>query len=161
MRKGCTSFGTGWTWSNCARLTRTCCVPCSRVWIRSAIRWRSSIRRICLRAPILLKKALVVTRQNERRLVCRTRKSNHGKWLVGYKKHTFRLWLANIAEQVVLVPLMSWATPAHRQDVLFLEPSLRYCRQHLEFAPGLVVADMAYIHLEMQRRVQKHWGWAS
>lgn len=88
----------------------------------------------------------------------RTRKSNLGRWFVGYKKHTLRLWLGSVAEQVVLVPLMSWAAPANRQDLLFLETSLRYCRQHLEFVPELVVADMAYIHLKMQQRVRQELG---
>jgi hypothetical protein len=50
---------------------------------------------------------------------------------------------------------MSWAAPANRQDLLFLEPSLRYCHRQLEFVPDLVVGDMAYIHLEMQRRVRE------
>jgi hypothetical protein len=88
----------------------------------------------------------------------RTRKSNHGKWFVGYKKHTLRLWLTNMAEQVVLVPLMSWAAPGNRQDLLFLEPSLRYCLKHLEFVPELLVADMAYIDLNLQRRMREELG---
>jgi hypothetical protein len=77
---------------------------------------------------------------------------------VGCKKHTLRLWLSNVGGQVVLVPLMSWAAPANRQDLLFLEPSLRYCHKHLEFVPELVVADMAYIHLKMQRRMREELG---
>jgi hypothetical protein len=88
----------------------------------------------------------------------RTRKSNQGKWFVGYKKHTLRLWLTSVAGQVVLVPLMSWAAPANRQDLLFLEPSLRYCHRQLEFVPELLVADMAYIHLQMQRRLREELG---
>jgi hypothetical protein len=50
---------------------------------------------------------------------------------------------------------MTWAAPANRADVLFLEPSLRYCHQHLDFAPDFVVADMAYINLAMQRRLRE------
>jgi hypothetical protein len=88
----------------------------------------------------------------------RTRKSNLGRWFVGYKKHTLRLWLTEVAEQVALVPLMSWAAPANRQDLLFLEPSLRYCHRHLEFTPELLVADMAYINLQTQRRMREELG---
>lgn len=50
---------------------------------------------------------------------------------------------------------MSWAAPANRGDILFLEPSLRYLRQRLDFTPALVVADMAYINLEMQKRLRE------
>jgi Transposase domain (DUF772) len=90
----------------------------------------------------------------------RTVKSGQSKWFVGYKKHTLRLWLSYLDNQVVLVPLVSWAAPANRADVLFLESSLRYIRRCLEFLPDLVVADMAYISLAMQRRVreQMHVG---
>lgn len=93
-------------------------------------------------------------------LGARTIKSGQSKWFVGYKKHTLRLWLSYFDEQVVLVPLVSWAAPANRADVLFLESSLRYSRRALEFLPDLVVADMAYINLAMQRRVreQMHVG---
>lgn len=50
---------------------------------------------------------------------------------------------------------MSWTAPANRNDVLFLEPSLRYLHKRLDFAPALVVADMAYINLAMQRRLRE------
>jgi hypothetical protein len=58
-------------------------------------------------------------------------------------------------DAVLLVPLMTWVAPANRGDVLFLEPSLRYCQKHLDFLPDLVVGDMAYINLAMQRRVRE------
>jgi hypothetical protein len=53
---------------------------------------------------------------------------------------------------------MSWAAPANRQDLLFLEPSLRYGHKFLDCVPDLLVADMAYIHLQMQRRVRQELG---
>ena len=55
----------------------------------------------------------------------------------------------------MLAPLMSWTAPANRGDVLFLEPSLRYIRKRLDFAPALVVADMAYINMETPRRLRE------
>jgi hypothetical protein len=50
---------------------------------------------------------------------------------------------------------MSWAAPANRGDLLFLEPSLRYLRRRWDFSPSLVVADMAYINMERQRRLRE------
>ena len=52
---------------------------------------------------------------------------------------------------------MSWTAPANRGDVLFLEPSLRYLRRHLDFSPGLIVADMAYINMAMQKRLREEF----
>jgi len=85
----------------------------------------------------------------------RTVKTGQSKWFIGYKKHSLRLWIPQRRETILLVPLMSWTAPANRGDVLFLEPSLRYLRQHLDFTPALVIADMAYINLEMQRRLRE------
>lgn len=39
--------------------------------------------------------------------------------------------------------------------MLFLEPSLRYLAKHLEFIPKLVVTDMAYINMAMQKRLRE------
>jgi hypothetical protein len=50
---------------------------------------------------------------------------------------------------------MSWAAPANRGDLLFLEPSLRYLRKRLDFSPSFVVADMAYISMARQRRLRE------
>jgi hypothetical protein len=76
------------------------------------------------------------------------------RWFIGYKKHTLRLWLPQ-RQEVLLVPLMSWIAPANRGDVLFLEPSVRYLRRHLDFTPSLIVADMAYINFDMQTRLRE------
>jgi hypothetical protein len=90
----------------------------------------------------------------------RTVKSGQSRWYIGYKKHSLRLWLPQHTPSVLLVPLMTWAAPANRGDVLFLEPSLRYCHERLDFVPDFVVADMAYINLAMQRRLreERHIG---
>jgi hypothetical protein len=53
---------------------------------------------------------------------------------------------------------MSWVAPANRGDVKFLQPSLRYVLQHLEFAPWMVLADMAYINMETQRCLREEYG---
>ena len=43
----------------------------------------------------------------------RTFKSGQSRFFVGYKKHTFRLWIARYERGVLLVPLVSWAAPAN------------------------------------------------
>jgi hypothetical protein len=87
----------------------------------------------------------------------RTVKSGQSRWFVGYKKHTLRLWVGKTDGPILLAPLMSWAAPGNRCDVLFLEPSLRYCQNQLAFVPDLVVGDLAYINVAMQRRLREQF----
>ena len=88
----------------------------------------------------------------------RTIKTGQSRWFVGYKKHTLRLWLSPCPTQVVLIPLVSWAVPANRGEALFLRPSLHYCEQRLDWLPDLIVGDMGYIGLELQRQIRERWG---
>ena len=37
----------------------------------------------------------------------------HTRFYVSYKKHTLRLWLRRYEPAVLLIPLVSWATPGH------------------------------------------------
>jgi hypothetical protein len=67
-----------------------------------------------------------------------------------------RLWLRQHASSVLLAPLISWAAPANRDDCVFLEPSIRYCAQHLEWTPDIVVGDMGYVGLHRQRRLREN-----
>lgn len=87
----------------------------------------------------------------------RSLKNGQSRWFVGYKKHTLRLWLRQHHRRVLLVPLVSWAVPAHRGEALFLLPSLRYCANQLRWLPNIVVGDMAYINLQTQRRIREQW----
>jgi hypothetical protein len=87
----------------------------------------------------------------------RTIKTGQSRWFVGYKKHTLRLWLNGYSPSVQLIPLVSWMAPANRADVSFLRPSLRYCRQVLEWLPDFVVGDMGYINMEKQRQIREQW----
>jgi hypothetical protein len=66
-----------------------------------------------------------------------------------------RLWLNQKREQVLLVPVISWAVPANRGEALFLWPSLRHCSQRLNWLPDVVVGDMAYISLETQKKIRE------
>jgi hypothetical protein len=67
------------------------------------------------------------------------------------------LWLSQIADRIVLAPLISWAAPAARGECLFLEPSVRYCANALNFTPDIVVGDMAYISLAVHRRLRERF----
>lgn len=53
------------------------------------------------------------------------------------------------------MPLISWIAPANRDDSVFLEPSIRYCARQLEWTPDIVVGDMAYVNLKVQRRLRE------
>ena len=66
-----------------------------------------------------------------------------------------RLWLPQHEPAVLLVPLISWAAPANRDDSVFLEPSLDYCVRHLEWVPDIVVGDLAYLGIAAQRRLRE------
>ena len=78
--------------------------------------------------------------------------------MVGYKKHTLRLWLNQRSDPVLLIPIISWAVPANRGEALFLWPSLHYCSRRLEWLPDIVVGDMGYISLEVQRKIRERLG---
>ena len=56
------------------------------------------------------------------------------------------------------MPLSTWAVPANRGEVLFLEPSLRACQRALGWLPQWVVGDLAYISLPVQRRLREELG---
>lgn len=53
------------------------------------------------------------------------------------------------------MPLVSWAAPANRGDALFLWPSLQHCAKRLDWLPDIVIGDMAYISLEVQRQIRE------
>ena len=85
----------------------------------------------------------------------RSRKDGYTRYYVGYKKHTLRLWLRQHRPFILLAPLISWAAPANRDDLVFLEPSLAYCARHLDWVPSIVVGDLAYLGLAVQRRLRE------
>ena len=87
----------------------------------------------------------------------RTLKTGQSRWFVGYKKHTLRLWLPTVHPAVTLVPLVSWVTPANVAEGGLLVPSLRWCRRHLGWWPGMVVADLGYVSAENKRAARTGW----
>ena len=58
---------------------------------------------------------------------------------------------------VTLVPLVSWATPANVAEGGLLVPSLNWCRRHLNWWPGVVVADMGYLAAESKQAARESW----
>lgn len=56
------------------------------------------------------------------------------------------------------MPLISWVTPANRNEVELLRPTLHYCARQLKWVPDLVLGDMSYIHLQVQRQIREQWG---
>jgi len=87
----------------------------------------------------------------------RTLKTGQTRWYVGYKKHTLRLWLPTVHPSVTLVPLVSWITPANVAEGGLLLPSLRWCRRHLGWWPGIVVADMGYLSAPSKQAAREGW----
>lgn len=85
----------------------------------------------------------------------RTIKTGQSRWFVGYKKHTLRLWLSHYEPAVLLIPLVSWAAPANRNETLFVFPSLLRCAQRFGWVPQWTVGDMAYINLTVQRELRE------
>lgn len=88
----------------------------------------------------------------------RTLKSGQNQYFVGYKKHTFRLWLARYRRGVLLVPLVSWLAPANRSEGGLLVPSLRHCQRRWGWWPRYVVVDMGYLAAEAKRLCRQRWG---
>lgn len=87
----------------------------------------------------------------------RTLKTGQSRWFVGYKKHTLRLWLPTRHDAVTLLPLVSWVTPGNVSEGGLLRPSLHWCRQHLGWWPGIVVADMGYLAAESKQAARTGW----
>jgi hypothetical protein len=87
----------------------------------------------------------------------RTLKSGQSRFFVGYKKHTFRLWLRQYQRGVLLVPLISWAAPANLSEGCLLRPSLRYCGRRFGWHPDVVVGDMGYLDADTKRYAREQW----
>jgi hypothetical protein len=87
----------------------------------------------------------------------RTLKTGQSRCFVGYKKHTFRLWLHHYRVGVQLVPLVSWVTPANVSEGGLLIPSLQYCQHQWAWCPPLVVADMGYLGAAAKQQCRERW----
>jgi len=90
-------------------------------------------------------------------LGARTLKSGQSRFFVGYKKHTFRLWLSRYERGVLLVPVVSWVAPANWSEGVFLRPSVVRCWQQWHWRPDVIVADMGYIAAATKRQLRERW----
>jgi hypothetical protein len=68
-----------------------------------------------------------------------------------------RLWLPTAHPSVTLVPLVSWLTPGNVAEGGLLRPSLHWCRRHLGWWPGIVVADMGYLSAPGKQAARENW----
>jgi hypothetical protein len=87
----------------------------------------------------------------------RTLKSGQSRWFVGYRKHSFRLWWREYRPSVLLVPLVSWVTPANVSEGGLLVPSLHYCDQRWAWWPRQVVGDLGYLGAQSKRFCRERW----
>ena len=90
-------------------------------------------------------------------LGARSLKAGHTRFFVGYKKHTLRLWLRAYEPAVLLIPLISWATPAHVPEGYLLKASVQQCQRRFGFCPDIVVGDLGYIHQETKKEIRQKW----
>lgn len=58
---------------------------------------------------------------------------------------------------MTLLPPVTWVTPANVSEGGLLLPSLRWCRSHLGWWPGIVVADMAYLSGASKAAARTGW----
>ena len=87
----------------------------------------------------------------------RTLKTGQSRFFLGYKKHTFRLWLSRYERGVLLIPLVSWAAPANTSEGCLLFPSVARCWERWQWRPDIVVGDMGYIDADSKQRLRERW----
>lgn len=58
---------------------------------------------------------------------------------------------------MLLVPLVSWAAPAHVPEGYLLKPSVRQCQRRLNWRPDIIVGDLGYIHQQTKREIRQQW----
>jgi hypothetical protein len=60
-----------------------------------------------------------------------------------------------------MVPLVSWAAPAHVPEGFLLVPSIYRCRQRFDWVPEIVVGDLGYIEQTRKRHLREKFGIAT
>jgi hypothetical protein len=68
-----------------------------------------------------------------------------------------RLWLRSYEPGVLLIPLVTWATPGHVPEGYLLKPSIRQCQQRLGWRPDIVVGDLGYIQQQRKKEIRQEW----
>ncbi len=90
-------------------------------------------------------------------LGARTLKTGQSRFFLGYKKHTFRLWISRYTRGVLLVPLVSWAAPANLGEGGLLRPSVQHCWRRWQWRPDVIVGDMGYIDAASKKLIRERW----
>ena len=67
------------------------------------------------------------------------------------------MWWRARAGGVLLIPLVSWVTPANVSEGGLLVPGLHCCAQRRSWRPALVVADMGYLAAPAKQRCREQW----
>ena len=67
------------------------------------------------------------------------------------------MWLRSYSPAVLLVPLVSWATPAHVPEGYLLKGSLGQCQRRLDWRPDIVVGDLGYINQQTKKEIRQAW----
>lgn len=58
---------------------------------------------------------------------------------------------------MLLIPLVSWAAPAHVPEGYLLKASVQQCHRRFGFCPDIVVGDLGYIHQETKKEIRQQW----
>ena len=67
------------------------------------------------------------------------------------------MWWRAYTDGVLLIPLVSWVTPANVSEGGLLVPSLHYCAQQWSWWPAIVVADMGYLAARAKQQCREQW----
>lgn len=67
------------------------------------------------------------------------------------------MWLRSYSPAVLLVPLVSWATPAHVPEGYLLKGSIGQCQRRLGWQPDIVVGDLGYINQQTKKEIRQAW----
>ena len=114
---------------------------------------------ICrLRRRIKKKEQTRVWSAHKASLGARSLKAGCTRFFVGYKKHILRLWLFEYLDAVLMVPLVTWAAPAHVPEGFLLVPSIYRCRQRFDWVPEIVVGDLGYIEQNKKRHLREKFA---
>ena len=57
-----------------------------------------------------------------------------------------------------MIPLSTWAAPAHLPEGYLLKPSIHQCQRRLHWVPDIVVGDLAYIRQEIKKEIRQRWN---
>jgi hypothetical protein len=68
-----------------------------------------------------------------------------------------RLWLVQHQAAVLLIPLVSWLSPANYGEGAFVVPSMKYLWKHWAWVPRFVLGDFGYVGAAAKEYCRKRW----